>query len=49
MKRMSISLSEELLKELQKLKKKNFEDSYSELIRMVLEKGLEKMNEEKAK
>lgn len=48
MKRLCITIPEDLAKELQKTKKKDFEKSYSEIIRELMAEALKQRNEKKA-
>lgn len=46
-KRTTITVNEEIFKEVQKLKKKHFDKSYSEIYRMLLKAGVESVKEQK--
>ena len=46
-KRTTITVSADILKEVQKMKKKYYDKSYSEIYRVLLQKGLEALNAEK--
>lgn len=48
MKRLCITLPDDLVKDLQKAKKKDFEKSYSEIIRELMAEALKARNEKKA-
>ena len=47
MKRLCITLPDDLVKDLQKAKKKDFEKSYSEIIRELMAEALKARNEKK--
>lgn len=49
MKRTTISVSDEILREVQKLKKKYYDKSFAELFRLLIQKGIEKEKEESKK
>lgn len=49
MKRTSISVSDDILREVTKLKKKYYDKSFSELFRMLIQKGIEKEKEDSKK
>lgn len=48
MKRLCISLPDDIVKDLKKAKKRDFEKSYSEIIRELMTEALKARNEKKA-
>lgn len=49
MKRQSISITDEQMKVIQKLKKKYYDKTYSEILRMILELGLAEIEKKQTK